>query len=89
MRGAASNDRPYRAPFSFPGRAVQETVPDTVSDTVSPKQIEMISLSENKHITAWGDTRNKADHGRFDEITSVEVVGMVTGVRALIEKHLS
>ncbi len=32
------------------------------------KQIEIISSSETKHITAWGDTRNKADHGRFSEI---------------------
>ncbi|MBZ5672158.1 MAG: hypothetical protein LAO04_20845 [Acidobacteriia bacterium] len=53
------------------------------------KQIEVISLSENKHITAWGDTRNKADHGRFDEITHTEVVSMVLGVRTLVEKHLS
>jgi hypothetical protein len=53
------------------------------------KQIEVISQSENKHITAWGDTRNKADHGRFDEITQTEVVSMILGVRALIEKHLS
>jgi hypothetical protein len=53
------------------------------------KQIEVISQSENKHITAWGDTRNKADHGRFDEITQTEVVAMIIGVRALVEKHLS
>jgi hypothetical protein len=53
------------------------------------KQIEVISQSENKHITAWGDTRNKADHGRFDEITQTEVVAMILGVRALVEKHLS
>jgi len=52
-------------------------------------QIEVISQSENKHITAWGDTRNKADHGRFDEITHTEVVSMILGVRALVEKHLS
>ena len=53
------------------------------------KQIEVISKSENKHITAWGDTRNKADHGRFEEITHTEVVAMILGVRALAEKHLS
>ena len=52
------------------------------------KQIEVISQSENKHITAWGDTRNKADHGRFDEITHTEVVSMILGVRSFIEKHL-
>jgi len=52
------------------------------------KQVEIISSSENKHITAWGDTRNKADHGKFNEITHTEVVAMVLGVRSLIEKHL-
>lgn len=52
------------------------------------KQIEIISQSENKHITAWGDTRNKADHGKFGEITQTEVIAMITGARAFIEKHL-
>lgn len=52
------------------------------------KQVEIISASENKHITAWGDTRNKADHGKFNEITHTEVVAMVLGARSLIEKHL-
>jgi len=52
------------------------------------KNIEVISQSENKQITAWGDTRNKADHGRFSEITQTEVVTMVIGVRAFIDKHL-
>ena len=52
------------------------------------KSIEVISQSENKHITAWGDTRNKADHGRFSDITHTEVVSMVLGVRSLIERHL-
>jgi hypothetical protein len=53
------------------------------------KQIEVISTSENKQITAWGDTRNKADHGRFSEITHIEVVAMVLGIRAFIDKHLA
>jgi hypothetical protein len=52
------------------------------------KQIEVISVSENKQITVWGDTRNKADHGRFSEITHTEVVAMVMGVRAFIDRHL-
>ena len=38
------------------------------------KQIEVISGSENKQITAWGETRNNADHGRFNEITHTEVL---------------
>ena len=52
------------------------------------KNIEVISQSENKQITAWGDTRNKADHGKFSEITQTEVVTMIIGVRAFIDKHL-
>ncbi len=52
------------------------------------KQIEFISRSESKHVIAWGDTRNKADHGKFADITQTEVVAMILGVRSLIEKHL-
>ena len=52
------------------------------------KQIEIISGSENKQITAWGETRNNADHGRFSEITYAEVLAMVIGVQGFIDKHL-
>lgn len=52
------------------------------------KQIEVISGSENKQITAWGETRNNADHGRFSEITHSEVLAMVIGVRGFIDNHL-
>ncbi|HXH49581.1 MAG TPA: hypothetical protein VNM47_09565 [Terriglobia bacterium] len=52
-------------------------------------QTEVINQSENKQITAWGDTRNKADHGKFHEITQAEVVSMIAGVRAFGERHLS
>ncbi len=52
------------------------------------KQVEIITQSENKQITAWADTRNKGDHGKFDEITQTEVSAMVMGVRGFIEKHL-
>jgi hypothetical protein len=52
------------------------------------KQIEIISSSENKQITAWGDIRNKADHGKFVDITHSEVLAMVIGVRAFVDKHL-
>jgi hypothetical protein len=52
------------------------------------KQIEVLSASENKQITAWGDTRNKADHGKFTEITQAEVMSMVIGVQAFIDRHL-
>lgn len=52
------------------------------------KRIEIISSSEHKQITAWGDTRNKADHGNFMDIALVEVETMLMGVRAFLEKHL-
>jgi hypothetical protein len=52
------------------------------------KQIEVISPSKNKQITALGDTRNKADHGKFSDITYAEVIAMVLGVRAFIDRHL-
>lgn len=51
-------------------------------------QIEVVSGSENKQITSWGDTRNTADHGRFSEITRSEVLSMVIGVRGFIDRHL-
>lgn len=51
-------------------------------------QIEQISSSENKQITAWADTRNKADHGQFDALTQSETLSMVIGVRAFIDRHL-
>lgn len=52
------------------------------------KAVEFISTSESKQITAWADTRNKADHGRFSEITQTEVATMLMGVRAFIDRHL-
>jgi hypothetical protein len=39
-------------------------------------------------ITAWKDTRNKADHGKFTEITQAEGMSMVIGVQAFIDRHL-
>ena len=52
------------------------------------KNLEYISNSENKQITAWGDTRNKADHGKFSELTQTEVISIIMGTRAFIDKHL-
>lgn len=52
------------------------------------KNIEVISRSENKQITAWAETRNNADHGRFSILTHTEVLTMVIGIRAFIDKHL-
>jgi hypothetical protein len=45
-------------------------------------------VSENKQITAWGDTRNKADHGKFAEITQTEVITMIMGIRSFLDKNL-
>jgi hypothetical protein len=52
------------------------------------KQVEVISGSENKQITTWGETRNKADHGKFSELLYSEVLTMVIGVRGFIDRHL-
>ena len=51
-------------------------------------EVEVVTGSENKQITAWGDTRNKADHGKFSELTHSEVLTMVIGVRGFIDRHL-
>lgn len=53
------------------------------------KGIEHISNSENKQITSWGDTRNKADHAKFHEITMTELNALILGTRAFIDKHLA
>lgn len=50
--------------------------------------VEIISKSENSQISAWGQTRNNADHGKFSLVTSVEVQSMLVGIRAFIDKHL-
>lgn len=52
-------------------------------------QIEIIGRSDNKQITTWGDTRNKADHGKFKELTLTEVVTMIMGVQSFIDRHLT
>lgn len=52
-------------------------------------QIEVISSSDNKQITAWGDTRNKATHGKFKELTLTEVVTMIMGAQSFIDRHLA
>ena len=53
------------------------------------KNREFISLSDSKAITSWGDTRNKADHGHFDQLGLVEVGMMVTGIRDFIARVLA
>jgi hypothetical protein len=50
--------------------------------------VEAISGTENKQITSWGDTRNKADHGKFSDLSLSEVSSMVIGVRGFIDKNL-
>ena len=50
--------------------------------------VTIVSKSENAQISAWAQTRNNADHGKFSLVTSPEVQSMMIGVRALIEKHL-
>ncbi len=52
------------------------------------KGVEIISKSENAQISAWGQSRNSADHGNFSQVTSSEVQSMIIGVRAFIARHL-
>ena len=72
--------------FNYPR---QTTISNLQAKLYQPsKQIEVISRSEYKRITAWGETRNNADHAKFSEITHREVEAMVVGVREFIDKHL-
>jgi len=66
----------------------RSTISKLQSALYQPPAIEIISVSEVKQITAWGDTRNKADHGKFSEITYAEVLSMVIGVQSFIDRHL-
>lgn len=50
--------------------------------------IAIISASENKQMTAWGATRNSADHGKLSELTRSEVLSMVIGVRGFLDKRM-
>ena len=50
--------------------------------------IAVITASDNKQITAWGDVRNKADHGKLSELTHSEVLAMVIGVRGFLDRHM-
>ena len=52
------------------------------------KNVEHISNSENKQITSWGDTRNKADHGKFSELTQTEIISIIIGTRGFVDKYL-
>jgi hypothetical protein len=48
----------------------------------------VITASDNKQITAWGDVRNRADHGKLSELTHSEVLAMVIGVRGFLDRHM-
>ncbi len=50
--------------------------------------IAVITASDNKQITAWGDVRNKADHGKLPAVTHSEVLSMVIGVRGFLDRHM-
>jgi len=50
--------------------------------------IEVIGRSDTKKITVWGDTRNKADHGKFHELSITEVAAMIMGVQSFIDRYL-
>jgi len=50
--------------------------------------VAVITASDNKQITSWGDVRNKADHGKLFELTHSEVLAMVIGVRGFLDRHM-
>jgi hypothetical protein len=50
--------------------------------------IAVITASDNKQITSWGDVRNKADHGKLSQLTHSEVLSMVIGVRGFLDRHM-
>lgn len=52
------------------------------------KGIQFIDAGENKNITAWGETRNNADHGHFAKLTITDVSALLFGTRSFIDKHL-
>jgi len=43
----------------------------------------------HKHIIAWAELRNNADHGHFDEYDRDHVRAMITGVREFAARHLA
>ena len=85
LAGAALEDALRRlcdaSGISYPQRTSISTLQTALYQP--SKQVEVISLSDSKQITAWGDIRNNADHGRFSEITHSEVLSMVIGVRGI------
>lgn len=50
--------------------------------------VQFIDAGENKNITAWGETRNNADHGHFAKLTITDVSALLFGTRSFIDKHL-
>jgi hypothetical protein len=50
--------------------------------------VTVITASDNKQITSWGDVRNKADHAKLSELTHSEVLSMVIGVRGFLDRHM-
>lgn len=70
--------------------AQRSTIAKLQSALYSPSQgVEFISVSDHKQITAWTETRNKADHGRFSDLGAVEVATMVMGIREFVSRALA
>jgi hypothetical protein len=52
------------------------------------KGVEVITPADNKNITAWGETRNNADHGHFQALSLTDVTVMTMGVEEFLNRHL-
>lgn len=45
--------------------------------------------SEWRQIQVWGDIRNEADHGHFDNVDPQNVAQMIAGIRDFVVKHVT
>jgi hypothetical protein len=52
------------------------------------KRVEVITAADNKNVTAWGETRNNADHGNFQALSLTNVTVMTMGVEEFLNRHL-
>jgi len=48
---------------------------------------QIISLYDQKQVTAWLDLRNNAAHGKYDEYTKAQIDLLIGGLRDFISRH--
>ena len=96
------HDTGYRPPSAFLAGAVLEDGLRKIAEahTIQLKPKETISSLNDKcrdvvynqlvwrKIQVWGDIRNKADHGKFDQYLEDDVSAMIDGVQSFLAEHL-